>query len=85
MAINCPQIVKRTSTLGDFPLTYSDQPMDGIPRGFCPRQTTLDKILVEAAVEAGAELREGFPVTEVLWDGENVTGIAGRSKSGYDS
>ena len=30
--------------------------------GFCPRRTVLDKLLVDAAVEAGTELREGFSV-----------------------
>jgi flavin-dependent dehydrogenase len=42
----------------------------------------LDKILVDAAVAAGAELREGFSVTELLWDGDQVTGIRGRAKDG---
>jgi flavin-dependent dehydrogenase len=31
-------------------------------RGFCPRRTVLDKLLVDAAVQAGAELREEFTV-----------------------
>jgi len=49
---------------------------------YCPRRYLLDKILVDAAVEAGAELREGFRVEEVLMDGETVTGIAGRARDG---
>ncbi len=31
LAINCRPSVKRTSMLGDFPLTYNDPPIDGVP------------------------------------------------------
>jgi hypothetical protein len=40
------------------------------------------RILVDAAVAAGAELREDFSVTGLLWDGDQVTGIRGRAKGG---
>jgi flavin-dependent dehydrogenase len=30
--------------------------------GFCPRRTVLDKLVVDAAAEAGAEVREGLTV-----------------------
>jgi len=42
----------------------------------------LDAILVQAAVEAGAELRENFTVKEVVWDNGRVVGIRGRSHGG---
>lgn len=45
----------------------------------CPRRTVLDKILVDAAVEAGAELRENFSVQELMFDGDRVTGVRGRN------
>ena len=47
-----------------------------------PRRYLLDKILIDAAVEAGAELREGFITEEVLWDEGRVDGIRGRLTSG---
>jgi flavin-dependent dehydrogenase len=50
--------------------------------GFCPRRTVLDKLLVDAAVEAGAELREGFTVDRLLWEGDRVIGIGGRTPAG---
>ena len=50
--------------------------------GFCPRRTVLDKLLVDAAVEAGAELREGFTVESLLFEGARVIGIKGRGRSG---
>jgi flavin-dependent dehydrogenase len=42
----------------------------------------LDKVLVDAAVAAGAEVREGFVFEDVLRDGDAVVGIRGRSQSG---
>jgi 2-polyprenyl-6-methoxyphenol hydroxylase-like FAD-dependent oxidoreductase len=50
--------------------------------GFCPRRTILDPILVEGAVEAGAELREEFTVEELLREDGRVVGIRGRSRAG---
>jgi flavin-dependent dehydrogenase len=42
----------------------------------------LDKILVDAAVAAGAELRETFTVTELLRDDEGIIGIRGHARGG---
>jgi flavin-dependent dehydrogenase len=39
-------------------------------------------MLVDAAAEAGAEVREGFTVDEVVSNGDRVEGIRGRGKSG---
>ena len=49
---------------------------------YCPRRTILDKLLVDAAAEAGAEVREGFTVEEILIEDGRVVGIKGRSKHG---
>lgn len=50
--------------------------------GFCPRRTILDKLLVDAAVESGVELREGFVVEDLARDDDRVVGIKGRSLTG---
>jgi 2-polyprenyl-6-methoxyphenol hydroxylase-like FAD-dependent oxidoreductase len=50
--------------------------------GFCPRRTVLDKLLVDAAVESGAEVREKFAVDCLLWDGDRVSGISGHREHG---
>jgi 2-polyprenyl-6-methoxyphenol hydroxylase-like FAD-dependent oxidoreductase len=42
----------------------------------------LDKLLVDAAVEAGATLRDAFTVERLLWDGDRVIGISGHSRGG---
>ncbi len=52
-------------------------PEDMEAQTICPRRVVLDKILIDAAVEAGAEFREGFPVRELIWDGDTVVGLRG--------
>jgi flavin-dependent dehydrogenase len=68
----------------DFgPLTIEGAPgTRDFPVAYCPRRTVLDKLLLDAAAEAGAEVREGFAVNEVLIDGGRVIGIRGSGKSG---
>jgi flavin-dependent dehydrogenase len=51
--------------------------VDGVDALYSPRRTRLDKLLVDAARAAGAEVREGFAVDEVLFDGDRVSGIRG--------
>jgi len=47
-----------------------------------PRRTVLDKLLVDAAVEAGAELWEGVTVKELLREDSRVIGVAGHDEAG---
>ncbi len=61
---------------GHFP------PFQGIDALYSPRRTILDKILVDAARAAGAEVREGFFVDELLTNDERVAGIRGHEKGG---
>jgi flavin-dependent dehydrogenase len=42
----------------------------------------LDKLLVDAASEAGAEVREEFTVEDVVFDNGRVTGIRGHGRGG---
>jgi 2-polyprenyl-6-methoxyphenol hydroxylase-like FAD-dependent oxidoreductase len=48
--------------------------------GFCPRRTVLDALLLNAAAESGADVREGFTVDELLVEDETVVGIRGHAK-----
>jgi 2-polyprenyl-6-methoxyphenol hydroxylase-like FAD-dependent oxidoreductase len=81
-ASNCPPFTKISLDLGSFALTGSPPPADGVGEHYAPRRTVLDKILVDAAVEGGAELREGVRVQELRWDGDRVVGIRGRTTDG---
>jgi 2-polyprenyl-6-methoxyphenol hydroxylase-like FAD-dependent oxidoreductase len=82
-ATDCPEIVRRAIDVGDGFVTGSvPRSADGLPCLLCPRRTVLDKILVDAAVEAGVELREEFAVRELRFDGDSVTGLVGTTRSG---
>ena len=82
IASNCPKVTKFTMDLGDFPLSGWGPPVQGTVDSYGPRRIVLDKILVDAAIEAGAELREAFSVDEIMMADGRVTGIRGRDKGG---
>ncbi|MBW4502022.1 MAG: NAD(P)/FAD-dependent oxidoreductase [Scytonema hyalinum WJT4-NPBG1] len=78
----CPPIQRATfNFFGSVVLTAWGLSVEGVAEGYGPRRTVIDKILVDAAVEAGVELREGFVLQEVCMDGDRVTGIRGRTSS----
>ena len=77
IATGSPGITTISTDLGDFPLVATNLAVDGVPAASGPRRTALDRVLVEAAVEAGVELRAGFSVASLPMDGDRVTGIRG--------
>jgi 2-polyprenyl-6-methoxyphenol hydroxylase-like FAD-dependent oxidoreductase len=81
VATGCPPIDTYTFDFGPF--TISGAPgTEGSPAAYGPRRTVLDKLLVDAASEAGAEVREGFTVEEVVEEDGRVTGIRGHGQGG---
>jgi 2-polyprenyl-6-methoxyphenol hydroxylase-like FAD-dependent oxidoreductase len=54
----------------------------GVDAVYSPRRTVLDALLVEAAREAGADVRERFGVEELLTADGRITGIRGRGDGG---
>lgn len=82
-ATGCPPIaLQMTFDVGPFALKGAVTDSNAGRGGFCPRRTVLDKILVDAAVESGAELRQTFTVEELVWNDDHVAGIRGRSRNG---
>jgi 2-polyprenyl-6-methoxyphenol hydroxylase-like FAD-dependent oxidoreductase len=81
IATGCPPI---DTYLFDFgPFTISGSPgTDEAPVAYGPRRTVLDKLLVDAAAEVGAEVREQFTVEDIVADGHGVTGVRGHGKGG---
>ncbi len=55
---------------------------EGVDAVYSPRRTILDAILVDAARQAGAEVREGFTVEEISMSDGRVHGIRGRDGNG---
>ena len=79
-ATGCPPITEDFFDYGAFSLSGPVPACDGVNTAFAPRRIVLDPLLAEAAVEAGAELRDAFSVQELLWDNGTVVGIRGRHK-----
>jgi 2-polyprenyl-6-methoxyphenol hydroxylase-like FAD-dependent oxidoreductase len=82
IATGCPPINTYSFDFGPFAIAGSPRPCDGIATAYAPRRTVLDKILVDAAAEAGAEVREAFAVEDVVVDDGVVVGIRGHSERG---
>ena len=82
LAAGTPPITKMSSHFGDFILTGDVAAVEDTPFAIAPRRTVLDKILVDAAREAGAEVREGFVVDRLIIEDDVVKGIEGREQGG---
>jgi len=78
VASNCPPILTQLTDLGDFPLIGRDIRIGNVAWGYGPRRRQLDQVLLEAAIQAGAEFRPNFLVEDLLWNGDQVEGIRGR-------
>jgi 2-polyprenyl-6-methoxyphenol hydroxylase-like FAD-dependent oxidoreductase len=82
IASNAPAARQVRFDIGPVVLQGKFPEFEGIDALYSPRRYILDKILVDAAVEAGAELHENFIVDEILRDDDRVTGIRGHAKEG---
>ena len=80
-ATGCPPIHTYAFDFGPFTIAGAPGTREA-PVAYCPRRTILDKLLVDAAAQSGAEVREGFTVEEVLIEDGRAVGIKGRSKHG---
>ncbi len=65
-----------------FVLAGSYPGFEGVDALYSPRRTLLDAVLVDAARTAGAEVREDAIVDELIFDGDRVVGVRGRTKGG---
>ncbi len=81
VASGCPPVHTYAFDFGPFTIAGTPGTAES-PVAFCPRRTVLDKLLVDGAVEAGAEVREEFTVQEVVVADGRVTGIKGHGKGG---
>jgi flavin-dependent dehydrogenase len=81
VASGCPPITTITRDTGPFPLVGRDLVIDGVAAAYGPRRIALDKLLIDGALEAGVELRDGFAAEEYTGDGNRVTGIRGRDRT----
>ncbi|SDD34279.1 NAD(P)/FAD-dependent oxidoreductase [Actinokineospora iranica] len=82
VATGVPAIRKLNFSYTGISLAGFADPIEGVDAVYCPRRTVLDEILVGGAREAGAEVIEGFTVTDVLFEDGRAVGIRGRAGDG---
>jgi flavin-dependent dehydrogenase len=82
VASGCPPVTAYRLDVGPFAIVGAPRGTTTAPHAFAPRRIILDAILVDAAVESGAELREGTSVDGLIVDDGLVRGIRGRNGTG---
>ncbi len=82
VATGCPPITTYSFDLGPF--TIAGQPHVQGTGGvaYSPRRFVLDALLVDAAVEAGADLRDGVTFDGVIVDDDQVVGVRAHTATG---
>ena len=58
------------------------RPTAGVEALYAPRRLLLDRMLVDAAAAAGADVRHETTVTSLLCEGDRVVGVRARDKQG---
>ena len=81
-ATNVPPTTDVIFDVGPFAVRGTPPQAEGVAESYAPRRTVLDHLLVAAAAEAGAEVREGFTVHELVWEDGRVVGIRGAERNG---
>ncbi|HEX6206724.1 MAG TPA: NAD(P)/FAD-dependent oxidoreductase [Actinomycetota bacterium] len=81
-ATGCPPILDMGWDVEGIRFVGRPPTPDGVTEGFGPRRLVLDELLARAAEEAGAELREGFTVKEVVEEDGRAVGVRGRLRGG---
>ena len=76
-ATGCPLIETVNMHAGSVAFRGRPEPVDGTAAMYCPRRTVLDKLLVDEARKAGAEVREGVLVRDVIREGDRIVGVQG--------
>jgi 2-polyprenyl-6-methoxyphenol hydroxylase-like FAD-dependent oxidoreductase len=75
LATGCPPVDRAVHQVADVRIEGSCWPIDGIRAAYAPRRYLLDQILIEAAVAAGVEFRDGCAVEDVVFTDGRVTGV----------
>ncbi len=83
-ATGCPAVDTYSFDFGPFAITGTPHARDGISAAYAPRRTRLDKILVDAAAEAGAEVREQFTLDGIIIEDGVVVEIRGHDHAGTE-
>jgi flavin-dependent dehydrogenase len=83
LATGCRRPSRMTLDFGNgLVLSGTPPAFDGEEVYVAPRRTVLDKLLLDAAIEAGVEFRDRFTVEDLIRDGDAVAGIRGHGRGG---
>jgi flavin-dependent dehydrogenase len=82
IATGCPPLETYSFDFGFFTIAGTPRPYDGGSTGYAPRRYLLDKILLDAAADAGAEVQEHFSVDELIVEDGVVVGVHGHDAGG---
>jgi 2-polyprenyl-6-methoxyphenol hydroxylase-like FAD-dependent oxidoreductase len=74
-----PPVTTYRLDLGPFAIVGQPRGLPTAPHAYAPRRVALDAILVDAAADAGAEVRTGFAMDALVVEDGVVRGIRGRA------
>jgi flavin-dependent dehydrogenase len=78
-----PPVRQTRFDYGADSVTVAIKPTQGVDALYAPRRTVLDPVLVDAAAAAGAEIRFGVSVADLVRDESGrVVGVRGRDHTG---
>jgi 2-polyprenyl-6-methoxyphenol hydroxylase-like FAD-dependent oxidoreductase len=75
-ATNCPPIPGMHFDVGPFAIEGTAVPCGDVSVAVCPRRKILDRVLFEAAAEAGVEVRDQCYFRDVVRNGDRINGIS---------
>jgi flavin-dependent dehydrogenase len=81
VALGAPPINRYAFDFGAVTVAGSPCSRDDDPPAYCPRRTVLDMLLVDAARRAGAEVREGVTVDDVVFERDAAV-VVGHTRTG---
>ncbi len=81
----CAPIERITFDVGPVQLSGIGPAVGTTGHTYCPRRTVLDALLVDAAVEAGAEIIDRFVVDDLLWSDGRAAGVTGHRRGSAGS
>ncbi|HEY3504872.1 MAG TPA: NAD(P)/FAD-dependent oxidoreductase [Actinocatenispora sp.] len=82
LGTGCPPIDHVGYRAADVAIDGPAWAYDGMGAALAPRRYLLDRLLVEAAVSAGVEFRDGYRVTDLIVEDGQVVGVRARGADG---
>ena len=82
MAEGTPAVRHTTFHYGANAVSVSIKPEHGVDYLCAPRRTVLDRVLVDAASRAGADVRHGVLLSDLVMDGNRVVGARLKDANG---